>query len=90
MKITPLRLAALNMLANTEWVFAGHFAERLVPSRKWWPQGATRWGCGYMQPFVSAGLALKDSHVDCGGARYALTEAGRQVVADAGVEELLA
>jgi len=79
-KITKLREAALGMMVDTEWVFAGQFADRLVPSRRWWPQGATRWGCGYMQPFVDAGLVKKDSRVDCGGARYTLTDAGWALV----------
>lgn len=80
--ITPLRYKVLRLLHDKApgGVMAGTIAHHLVPSRNWWPQSATRWGCGYMQPLVDRGFVLKDIHVDCGGAMFTLTTAGATAV----------
>ncbi len=77
MNLTHRRVRVLKLLQARGELYAGAIATYLVPERKWWPQGATRWGCGYMQPLVDAGLVRKDIYVDSGGAKYKLTEGGR-------------
>jgi hypothetical protein len=85
-KLTPLQRAALRLIANTPGIYLGRFTERLLPGRghagkaRWTAQGATRWGGGYTEPLVKAGLVRKDRFVDCGGARLYLTDAGAAVL----------
>jgi hypothetical protein len=92
LKITPLRIRALELVLEHPGITGGAIARKLeyrgryndgrpIPS---WPQGDTRWGCGYMAPLVSAGLVSKRVYrVDVGGAAFTITPAGEQWLQDA-------
>lgn len=86
MKITEGRLRLLRAVAATPGLYASGVAD-LFPrlgyggrNLGWSAQGATLWGCGYAQPLVNAGLLRKDSHVQCGGARFFITDKGRHEI----------
>lgn len=77
LRMTPKRAQALNLLNHFgDGVYAGYIATKVVPTRSWWPQAATRWGCGFMQPMVDAGWVTKNTHVECGGAKFYITNEG--------------
>ena len=87
MNLTNGRVVVLLKLCKVPGIYASGIAD-LFPRMSsdgrmflpWTKQGATRWGCGYMQPLVDAGLVSKDSRVRTGGARYFITAHGRAVL----------
>lgn len=91
MNITPMRVKALQLISDHPGIYLGALAERLEYRGRYdngklvlgSAQGATRWGGGYAAPLVKAGLVLKDSHVECGGARLYLTDDGEKALAEA-------
>ena len=57
--MTPLQLKCLQLLAQNAYVDAQRIATVISPNRAWWPQAATRWGCGYVKPLIKAGYVSK-------------------------------
>lgn len=85
MNVTPMRVKAMQLIAAHPGIYLGALAEKLEFRGRYedgrrignTAQGATRWGGGYTAPMARAGLVRKDGHVDCGGARLYITEAGK-------------
>jgi hypothetical protein len=80
--ITPGRIKVLKEIERAHGLYASGIAD-LFPRkglRIWSSQGATRFGCGYAQPLVNAGLLRKDTSVPCGGARYFITAGGEAAI----------
>lgn len=80
MNLTELRVRALLLVQEKPGIDAQHVAYDLI-NRCWKPQGATRWGSGYMQPLIKAGLIRANRGLISGFARYYLTELGHQKLA---------
>lgn len=54
------------------------------PHGKWTPQGAARWGSGYAQHLVDAGLLLKIRDETRASARYYISGAGERLLVELG------
>ncbi len=77
MNLTPTRLALLTLLRERGTFCVTALADALAPRKHGWaPQGAARWGGGYIKPLEQAGLVLVNRSVRSGVGDISLTAQG--------------
>ena len=83
MNLTPKRIALLRLLGTRQCYRISSLADEIAPRQThsgtgWSPQGAARWGGGYVRPLADAGLVA----VNRIKGQVSITEKGRQVLAE--------
>lgn len=89
MTLTPARIALLRLLHGRPHYRITALADKIAPRLSstgfdygWTPQGAARWGGGYVKPLAAAGLVEVNSYVSSGVGHVSITDKGRRLLAD--------